>query len=322
MDRLINLFIDMMAAERGAALHTQNAYRRDLQKLSHFLVARGTTAENASNADLSAFMSDLAGRGYAASTAARYLSTMRHFFKFLLLDKIRPDNPSESITRPKTQRPLPKLLSFAETEKLIAAAYNMPVASDAQKRARARAICLIEVLYATGMRVSELVSLPRAVLARDLQMLMVRGKGDRERLIPLSEPARDAIIEWLAWCDQAVAKNRPKNRGGVQSPFLFTSRTRRGHISRQRFTQILQQLTLAAGLDHRRVSPHTLRHAFATHLMERGADLRMVQQLLGHADISTTQIYTSVLEERKKALVTKGHPLASKAKLDNAKQIG
>ena len=308
MDRLIDLFIDMMAAERGAAVHTQNAYRRDLQKLARFFATRGTSPESAVSEDLSAFMSHLAERGYAASTAARYLSTMRHFFKFLLLDEIRADNPAEAIARPKTQRPLPKLLSLAETENLIAAAYNMPSASAAQKRTRARAICLIEVLYATGVRVSELVSLPRAVLDRDLQMLMVRGKGERERLIPLSEPARDAIIDWLAWrdCDAAAQK----------SSFLFASRTGRGHITRQRFTQILEKLTIAADIDPRRVSPHTLRHAFATHLMERGADLRIVQQLLGHADISTTQIYTSVLEERKKALVTKGHPLATQPALD------
>ncbi len=313
MDSLVDLFIDMMAAERDASPHTQNAYCRDLKRLSAFLHHRDRNLKTAQNPDISAFMSHLADRQFSAATAARYLSTIRHFYKFLLLEEIRLDNPSENVTRPKTQRPLPKLLSLAETEKLIAAAHALPVKNAMQAATRARTICLIEVLYATGLRVSELVSLPRAASAGD-NMVIVRGKGGRERLVPLSQPAQQALADWLTW------RNGDKKIQG--SAFLFPARSRQGHLTRQRFTQILNQLAMMAGIPPSRVSPHILRHAFATHLMEHGADLRVVQQLLGHADISTTQIYTHVLEERKKALVAGGHPLAQLETLDIAPKDG
>jgi integrase/recombinase XerD len=305
MDRAIALFLDMMSAERGASPHTHAAYGRDLNNLAGFLNRRKIDLQQASEADLSDYMSWLNQQGMAASTVARHLSSLRHFYKFLLLEESRADNPTEALKRPQTQRPLPKLLSLAETEALIHAAQSLPQESQAEKAKRARAICLIEVLYATGLRVSELVSLPRA--AMDGPLLIVRGKGGRDRLVPLSEPARVAIADWQA---QQSAREKA-------STYLFPAGGKAGHLTRQRFSQILDDLARRAGLDGKRVSPHVLRHAFATHLVERGADLRAVQQMLGHADISTTQIYAHVLDERKKQLVAKGHPLAKIESLPN-----
>lgn len=305
MDRAVALFLDMMSAERGASPHTRAAYGRDLNNLAGFLNRRKIDLQQASEADLSDYMSWLNQQGMAASTAARHLSSLRHFYKFLLLEESRADNPTEALKRPQTQRPLPKLLSLAETEALIYAAQSLPQESQAEKAKRARAICLIEVLYATGLRVSELVSLPRA--AMDGPLLIVRGKGGRDRLVPLSEPARAAIADWQA---QQSAREKA-------STYLFPAGGKAGHLTRQRFSQILDDLARRAGLDGKRVSPHVLRHAFATHLVERGADLRAVQQMLGHADISTTQIYAHVLDERKKQLVAKGHPLAKIESLPN-----
>lgn len=305
MDRAIALFLDMMSAERGASPHTRAAYGRDLNNLAGFLNRRKIDLQQASEADLSDYMSWLNQQGMAASTVARHLSSLRHFYKFLLLEESRADNPTEALKRPQTQRPLPKLLSLAETEALIHAAQSLPQESQAEKAKRARAICLIEVLYATGLRVSELVSLPRA--AMDGPLLIVRGKGGRDRLVPLSEPARVAIADWQA---QQSAREKA-------STYLFPAGGKAGHLTRQRLSQILDDLARRAGLDGKRVSPHVLRHAFATHLVERGADLRAVQQMLGHADISTTQIYAHVLDERKKQLVAKGHPLAKIESLPN-----
>ncbi|MBT7279490.1 MAG: tyrosine recombinase [Rhodobiaceae bacterium] len=305
MDRAIALFLDMMSAERGASPHTRAAYGRDLNNLAGFLNRRKIDLQQASEADLSDYMSWLNQQGMAASTVARHLSSLRHFYKFLLLEESRADNPTEALKRPQTQRPLPKLLSLAETEALIHAAQSLPQESQAEKAKRARAICLIEVLYATGLRVSELVSLPRA--AMDGPLLIVRGKGGRDGLVPLSEPARVAIADWQA---QQSAREKA-------STYLFPAGGKAGHLTRQRFSQILDDLARRAGLDGKRVSPHVLRHAFATHLVERGADLRAVQQMLGHADISTTQIYAHVLDERKKQLVAKGHPLAKIESLPN-----
>lgn len=298
MSRALDLFLDMMAAERGAAANTQAAYRRDLEKLSGFLAARGRAPEQAMPADLEAYMSRLHADGLAASTAARHLSALRHFYKFLVLEDIRPDNPAETLQRPQTRRPLPKHLSPAETERLIAAAHELPQGTAKEQADRRRAVCLIELLYATGLRVSELVSLPRH--AFDGPLLIVRGKGGRDRMVPMSEPARAAVADWLAGQDAAQQA----------SPFLFPARGKTGHLTRQRFAQILDGLARRAGLGDRKISPHVLRHAFATHLVERGAGLRAVQQMLGHADISTTQIYTHVLDARKQELMQQAHPLA------------
>jgi len=305
MDRAIALFLDMMSAERGASRHTRAAYGRDLENLAGFLAQHSSDVSGATEKDLSAYMGWLNEQGMAASTVARHFSSLRHFYKFLMLEEKRTDNPTDGLKRPRTQRPLPKLLSLTETEALIGAAQNLPQASQAAKAKRARAICLIEVLYATGLRVSELVSLPRA--AMDGPLLIVRGKGGRDRMVPLSEPARLAVADWQALQNEVEKTSR----------FLFPASGKSGHLTRQRFSQILDGLAGLAGLDRKRVSPHVLRHAFATHLVERGADLRAVQQMLGHADISTTQIYAHVLDERKRQLVAKGHPLAKIESLPN-----
>lgn len=297
-DRNLDLFLDMMAAERGASANTLSAYERDLEHLAAFLTKQSESLSTASAKSLQAYMTWLNQRGMAPSTAARHLSSQRRFFRFLQAEGVREDDPSAPLKRPRLQRPLPKLLSLDETERLIAAAHELPQDSDKQAHDRLRAICLIEVLYATGLRVSELVSLPRRAAQGDRRMLMVRGKGGRERMVPLSQPAMQALAQWRDQGDEAAA-------------FLFPARGKKGHLTRQRFTQILKKLAVAAGLSPARISPHVLRHAFATHLVEHGADLRAVQHMLGHADISTTQIYTHILEARKKALLNDAHPLAA-----------
>lgn len=301
-DRYLELFLDMMAAERGASANTLAAYRRDLTQLGGFLKRRGETLGTATAAALEAYMTRLAKHKMAASTAARHLSSQRRFYTFLQAEGLRQDHPAERLKRPRTKRPLPKLLSPDETERLIKAAYDMPQNSPATEKARLRAICLIELLYATGLRVSELVGLPRHAANPDARVLIVRGKGGRERMVPLSDAARRALGAWR--------ETVPTGEG-----FLFPARGKSGHLTRQRFAQILERLAIAAGLPPARISPHVVRHAFATHLVENGADLRAVQQMLGHADISTTQIYTHVLEERKKNLLDENHPLARQSDL-------
>lgn len=297
-DRDLDLFLDMMAAERGASGNTLSAYRRDLTQLSAFLAKRGETLRQAKATTLEAYMGKLNKQQMAASTAARHLSSQRRFYKFLQSENLRDDNPALSLKRPRLSRPLPKLLSLDETERLIAAANNLPAESDKQMRDRLRAICLIEVLYATGLRVSELVSLPRRAANAQNRVLIVRGKGGRERMVPLSKPALRALEAWRISVPET-------------EKFLFPARGKSGHLTRQRFAQILEKLAIGAGLSPARISPHVVRHAFATHLVENGADLRAVQHMLGHADISTTQIYTHVLEARKKALLNDSHPLAA-----------
>ncbi|MBE8219793.1 MAG: tyrosine recombinase [Alphaproteobacteria bacterium] len=319
-ERLIDLFLDMMMAQKGASPHTVAAYRRDLTSLATFLQA---SLETAQAEDITAFMASARMQSKAASTAARYLSAIKHFYKFLFMEGIREDNPSGHIARPKSERTLPKHLSIKETESLIDAAYDLPETNDKRRADKYRAICLIELLYAAGLRVSELVGLrvqaAQAALHEAEQVdnatnnatnnatsnggaLYIRGKGGRERLVPLSVPSMDALQDWLSI------------RGDDDSPYLFPTRGHKGgavgHLTRQRFTQILKDLALAAGLDPTRISPHVLRHAFATHLLEGGADLRAVQTMLGHADISTTQIYTHIMEARKKQLLDTAHPLA------------
>ena len=305
-NRLVALFIDMLAAERGAAINTQAAYQRDLGSLAVFLQSRKTDLSAAAADDLRAYLAELDARGLAGSSVARQVSVLKRFYMFLLLEKFRPDNPAEGLARPKAQRPLPKLLSPEETQRLIDAAYQLPQASDKQVADRLRAICMIEVLYAAGLRVSELVSLPRAAL--DGPFMLVRGKGGRERMVPLSEAAQRAMADWLAY------------KGTDSSLFLFPAGGKSGHLTRQRFAQILETLAIKARIAPSRVSPHVVRHAFATHLVLGGADLRAVQHMLGHADISTTQIYTHVLDERKRQLVEEAHPLARMKGLPNPQE--
>ncbi|MGV1014540.1 MAG: tyrosine recombinase, partial [Methyloceanibacter sp.] len=279
----------MLMAERGAAAHTIDAYTRDLSELLAFLAAKGATAKKARADHLRGFLAGLARKGLAPTTRARKLSAMRQFFRFLLAEGLRRDDPSSAIDSPKLPRPLPKILSLAEVETLLATASAScdKAADGAAKRRALRLNALLETLYATGLRVSELISLPRGVLTADDRVLVIKGKGGRERMVPLNDAARQALAAHLA----ALEADETDGRG--VSPWLFPSGAAQ-HLTRQRFGQELKALALDAGLEPERVSPHVLRHAFASHLLERGADLRTVQQLLGHADISTTQIYTHV----------------------------
>jgi integrase/recombinase XerD len=296
----------MMMAERGAAAKTIEAYRSDLSAFLAYLAQKKTTALDASAAHLRTYLAELSRKGLAPTSRARKLSSIRQFFRFLLGEGLRADDPCSSIDSPKLGRPLPKLLSLAKVESLLAAAGDAAgeAGEGVAKRRALRMHALIETLYATGLRVSELLALPRCVLTTDDRVLTIKGKGGRERLVPLNDAARKALAEHLAAVDADIAK------GKAPSPWLFPSGSGGEPLTRQRFGQELKALALAAGLEPSRVSPHVLRHAFASHLLERGADLRTVQQLLGHADISTTQIYTHVLEERLRRLVEEHHPLA------------
>ena len=303
-------FLEMLAAEKGAAANTLAAYARDLDDLSAALTARTKRLATATEADLRAFVAGLADAGLAPSTRARKIAAVRHLYKFLHAEGVVTENPAERLTGPRQGRPLPKTLSIAEVDRLLglarALAFPQTGADTGTARDRRRSLrfhCLLEVLYATGLRVSELVTLPRDVLRADARLLTVRGKGGRERIVPLHADAAAAIRAWLA----AEDADEPK-----RTRWLFPSRGADGHFTRHRFAQELKAVAEAAGLDPERVSPHVLRHAFASHLLDRGADLRAVQQLLGHADITTTQIYTHVLEERLKRLVLDKHPLGQR----------
>lgn len=300
----IALFLDMMAAERGAARNTLDAYRRDLEDAAARLARRGRDLEGARTSDLEALLADWAGAGLAASTAARRLSALKRFYRFLLKDGRRADDPAAGLSGPAKPRALPKVLSEADVEALFDAAETLPGA------AGLRAQALLELLYAAGLRVSELVSLPLAAVSKAEACLVVRGKGGKERLVPLTQPALDAVDAYKAVRAEHLPGKAAVTRRKAET-FLFPSASAAGgHITRERFAQILKALALAAGLDPAKVSPHVLRHAFATHLLAHGADLRSVQTLLGHADVSTTQIYTHVLEERLAALVRDAHPLS------------
>ena len=291
-------------AERGAAAQTIEAYSRDLSAFLAFLATKGSNARGASADMVRAFLAGLSRKGLAPTSRARKLSAIRQFFRFLLAEGLRPDDPCSAIDSPKLGRPLPKILSLAEVEGLLqTAAESAERAANGSARLRGlRLYALLETLYATGLRVSELIALRCAVLAADDRVLTVTGKGGRERLVPLNDAARKALQTYRT----AIDADDPEGRGA--SPWLFPSAN--GHLTRQRFGQELKTLAIAYGIEPARVSPHVLRHAFASHLLERGADLRTVQQLLGHADISTTQIYTHVLEERLRRLVEQHHPLA------------
>ncbi|TAK47462.1 MAG: tyrosine recombinase [Xanthobacteraceae bacterium] len=304
----IELFLDMLAAEQGAGANTLAAYRADLADLSAFLAARGSRLAAAQTDDLRAYLSDLEARGFKASTAARHLSAIRHLFRFLLTERKRGDDPAAILTGPRRARALPKVLSIADVDRLLGAARAAAETPDQPPPARLRAArlwCLLEVLYATGLRVTELVTLPLSAAQRDARVLTVRGKGDKERLVPLNDTARTAMAAYLAAREAAPARQRMS-----QAKWLFPSFGESGHLTRQHFARELKDLAVASGLPARLVSPHVLRHAFASHLLHNGADLRIVQTLLGHADISTTQIYTHVVEERLKSLVRDLHPLA------------
>jgi integrase/recombinase XerD len=295
--RHLEAFLEMLAAERGAARLTIAAYRGDLRDLTRFLATRGEALESADEPALHAYLAAPITAELAPRSLARRISAIRQFYRFLIVDGVRLDDPTVGLDTPRLGRPLPKLLSESEIEALLAAARDW--AGDEGVRVR----CLVELLYATGLRVSELVTLPHAAARRDPRFLMVRGKGGRERIVPLGDPARQALAAYLDCREHFLGDERPAR-------WLFPSRGDAGHLTRQRCGQLLKELALKAGLDPARLSPHVLRHAFASHLLDHGADLRSVQQMLGHADIATTQIYTHVLSGRLRRLVQTGHPLA------------
>jgi integrase/recombinase XerD len=290
-------FLEMMAVERGAARHTLDGYRRDLADYGRFLRRRALTIESANSEAVRGYLSELSKRGMAASTVARRLSALRQLHRFIFLEGGRADDPTQTVDGPRRRRPLPRLLDQAEIEALIAAARVRPGAHGV------RLVALLELLYASGLRASELIGLPLSALAPDRRFLVVRGKGGKERLVPVGRAAGAALEAYLAVREIFVS-------GPRGSPHLFPSRARQGHLTRQRLAQLLRELAPDAGLDAARLSPHVLRHAFASHLLAGGADLRALQLMLGHADIATTEIYTHVQAERLAAAVRAHHPLA------------
>lgn len=295
-------FLEMMAVERAAARNTLTAYARDLEDAAAFLAARGGDLATAAPEQVEAYFADLDVRGLAASTAARRRAALRQFYRFVMGEGWRTDDPSRRVEAPKQGRPLPKVLSREEVDRLIAAA-------GAREGGQGiRLACLIELIYASGLRVSEATALPLASVARDPAYLIVKGKGGKERLAPLNSAARAALKSWL----EARSKFLPK--GDKSNPWLFPSRGKAGRLTPRRLGQLLDEAAADAGVDPAKVSPHVLRHAFATHLLEGGADLRVVQTLLGHADIATTQIYTHVAGERLREVVEKSHPLGRRRK--------
>jgi integrase/recombinase XerD len=296
VDRHIDAFLEMLAAERGAAKLTLDAYRNDLCQVEAFMRRHGGTLVAAISDDLRRYFAHLAGAKRSPGTAARRLSALRQFYRFMIVEKIRRDDPTLALDGPRLQRPLPKVLVADDAEKLLAAARTKDGAEGV------RLVCLIELLYGGGLRVSELVGLTLAAARRDARFLVVRGKGGKERLVPLGRPARRALDAYLAIRDRFL-------KGGAESRWLFPSRGASGHLTRRRCGQLVAALARETGL---KVSPHVLRHAFASHLVDGGADLRSVQEMLGHADIATTQIYTHVQSERLKRLVNEAHPLARK----------
>ena len=293
-------FLEMMAVERASARNTLTAYGKDLAEAVAFLKARGRDLSSATSEDIEAWFAAMGAAGLSPATAARRRATARQFYRFVLGEGWRTDDPSRRVEAPKQGRPLPKVLSRDEVERLIAAASARDGAQGL------RLACLIEITYASGLRVSELLALPLTALARDPAFLMVRGKGGKERLAPLNDAARTAVKAWLEVRKTFIPK------GDAANPWLFPSRGKGGRLTARRFSQLLGEAAAGAGIDPARVSPHVLRHAFATHLLEGGADLRVVQTLLGHADIATTQIYTHVAGERLAEVVRTRHPLAKK----------
>lgn len=297
-DNAIAEFLNALAAERGAARNTLDAYRRDLADYERTLGRDSLSPINAARDDIERYLAGLIADGLASSTRARRLSAIRQLHGFLYAEGWRDSDPAARIAGPGKSKRLPKTLTLDEVTRLLDAARS------GKGIARARRICLMELLYATGLRVTELVSLPVAAVRRDPEMIMVRGKGEKDRLVPLSRRAREALAEYLPLRDLA------QKPGAGGSPYLFPSRGKDGHLTRVRFYQMLREIAVEAGIDPSKLSPHTLRHAFATHLLANGADLRVIQMLLGHADIATTEIYTHVLDEDLKTLVFEHHPLA------------
>ena len=296
----LEAFLEMVSAERGASKNTLEAYARDLRDFAGYLAHQKTAIDGATADQVRSYLASLDDAGLAASTRARRLSALKQFHKFLYTDGWRTDDPCIGLRGPGASQRLPKAMSEGDVDALL---------DTARQRARegadgVRLACLVELLYASGLRISELVSLPLSAVTGDPRLILVKGKGGRERLVPVSADAHEAVEAYLAVRERFTRGPRET------SPYLFPSRGKEGHLTRHRVAQLLKGLALEAGLDPKKISPHVLRHAFATHLLSHGADLRAVQQMLGHADISTTQIYTHVLEERLKLLVNEHHPLA------------
>ena len=296
-DRHIEAFLEMLSAERGAATNTLESYCRDLEDCRRFVERRNRSLAEADSDLIRLYLKGLAGRGVARATSARRLSALRQFYRFLHAEGMREDDPTAVIDSPRRERPLPKILSEDEVRRLLDEARRNTTPEGV------RAYALLEILYATGLRVSELVGIPLSAGQADERFLVVRGKGGKERMVPLNEAARNALKDYAGVRPHFLGRDR-------HSEWLFPSRGKSGHLTRQRFGQYLKKLADAVGIPPSKVSPHVLRHAFASHLLAHDADLRAVQQMLGHADIATTEIYTHVLEQRLKDLVTRHHPLA------------
>ena len=299
----ISTFLQAQAAELGAATNTLLAYGRDLKDFAAWLDHRKVGFDQADRDEIEAYLIDCDAQGLSRSTRARRLSAIKQLFRFAFEEGWRDANPAIQIKGPGRQKRLPKTLDVPEVDRLLEAART----TGRSKADRVRNTCMMEVLYATGMRVTELVSLPVSSARGDPRMLLVLGKGGKERMVPLSPPARDALAAWLSVRDQA--EDQTVADGGQQSRFLFPSRGKSGHLTRHRFFLLVKELAVQGGVSPEKVTPHTLRHAFATHLLANGADLRSIQTLLGHADVATTEIYTHVLDERLAELVLQHHPL-------------
>ncbi|WP_170371195.1 tyrosine recombinase [Ruegeria arenilitoris] len=303
-DLWISAFLEAQAAELGAATNTLLAYGRDLKDFAAWLGRRNAEFEAADQDMIEAYLIDCDAQGLSRATRARRLSAIKQLYRFAFEEGWRSTNPAIQIKGPGRQKRLPKTLDVAEVDRLLEAA-RQTGRSTADK---VRNTCLMEILYATGMRVTELVSLPVSSARGDPRMLLVLGKGGKERMVPLSPPARDALAAWLTIRDEA--EDAAVANGGQRSRFLFPSRGKSGHLTRHRFFALIKELAVQGGVSPDKVTPHTLRHAFATHLLANGADLRSIQTLLGHADVATTEIYTHVLDERLSELVLQHHPLA------------
>jgi len=302
---LVEAFLDMMSAERGASANTLAAYRRDLADFHAGLAARGLDGLTAGREDVRAYLNGLSAAGLAGTTQSRKLSALRQFFGFLYAEGFRPDNPSTAFDTPKRGRPLPKILSRGDIDLLTAAARRRAEIHEEG----VRLLCIVEMLYASGLRISELATMPLAAVRNRDGVLLVRGKGGKERLVPLNGEAKGAIRDYLAVRDRFLPDGEARRQA---ERFLFPSRGAERHLTRRRCHQLLKELAAEAGIDPAKLSPHVLRHAFATHLLEGGADLLSVQIMLGHADIATTQIYTHVAQSRLAATVASAHPLAKK----------
>jgi len=300
----ISAFLEAQVAELGASENTRMAYARDLRDFTEWLDRAGADFETVTRDQIESYLIDCEAEGLARSTRARRLSSIKQLFRFAFEEGWRADNPAIQIAGPGKDKKLPKTLSEAEVDRLLNAARSHG-RTDAEQL---RNTCLMQVLYATGMRVTELVSLPVSAARGDPRVLLISGKGGKERMVPLSPPARVALAEWLLERDEAEEVGRLE--GKPASRFLFPSRGKLGHLTRHRFFQLIKDLAVEGDVSPEKVTPHTLRHAFATHLLANGADLRAIQTLLGHADLATTEIYTHVLDERLKELVLEHHPLA------------